>query len=70
MVYVINNIVTFGASVVILQALMNTFIAVQGKKEIKQVRGHEEKRHNKVLYRYIIFLLSSALDEVLHNSYK
>lgn len=42
MIYVVHNIVTFGTSVIVFQALVNTFIAVSKTKQDK-VRKHEEK---------------------------
>lgn len=47
MIYVVHNIVAFGTSVIVLQALVNTFIAVQKhkKQETKQVSKHEGTKH-------------------------
>lgn len=51
MIYVVHNIVAFGTSVIVLQALVNTFIAVRKhkKQETKQVSPREgTKRKHKV----------------------
>lgn len=44
MINVVHNIVAFGTSVIVLQALVNTFIAVQ-KQKTKQVSPHEGTKH-------------------------